>query len=440
MAKSEALLKKFLAENDIVIVDKSHASKNRLAKTLIGFGANKDKIHLATEFEQAKAIVKQTNSNLVIADYYIENGSGFDLFKEIRETGEAKNKVFILITSNLSQGAVARAAEEDVDSFILKPYTVSILQENLAETIDNRLNPSDYMTKINEGKRMLEEGKYEEAQNILLSAQELNEKPSLAHYYKGALHSAQDQDDEAIADYNKGVEINNIHFKCKNGLYETYMKQNRHNEAYLVMKDIIKYFPSNHERLSNAIRLAIVTKNLEDIEFFYEVFANSEEKEPRVINHICAGMFVVARHYLLQSQEEKAMILFRKIGNSFGNFHKFITSIIETLCDFQIFSEAKLYLEKYPSEVHTEPFYELANFLVEAHGKENQTFCDEAEEMVKRGHTSYVLLKMIIKAFYKGGNPDRAKIYMEQAKQLYPEKLEELDSMNPETESSEAAA
>jgi response regulator of citrate/malate metabolism len=89
-------------------------------------------IHTAGSLGEAETIVKEKNIGIVLSDYFIAGGSGFDLFKIIREKlPKNKELCLILVTANISQTAVAKAAEEDVDSFIIKPYTIQSIQESL---------------------------------------------------------------------------------------------------------------------------------------------------------------------------------------------------------------------------------------------------------------------------------------------------------------------
>src|SRR5690606_9220694 len=108
-------------------------------------------------------------------------GSGFDLFKFIRDKYPLrKDLCLILVTSNITQAAVAKAAEEDVDSFIIKPYTIQGIKENLVATIINKIAPSPYVIKVEEGKELLKNKNYTDAIDVLKEALKLHPKPSLA--------------------------------------------------------------------------------------------------------------------------------------------------------------------------------------------------------------------------------------------------------------------
>jgi CheY-like chemotaxis protein len=428
--KKKEIFKNFMIESDILIVDKSSASKNRLGKALVDFGANLEKVHQATSYQEARELYESKKPKLVICDYYIVGGSGFDLFKDIKkEFKDHKDIVFILITSNLSQAAVAKAAEEDVDSFILKPYTVNILGENLMETIVDKQYPNEYVSKIEEGKEALEAGDHEKAMSIFKDALVMNDKPSLAHYYNGYSNAQTNQNDVAVSEYNQGLEHNHIHFKCLNGLYELHMGQKNVTEAYSIAKNLVKYFPANNQRLAQTIRLAIATKNYDDLNFLYDVFVASEEKNPQLVNYICAGMYVVGKHFIMEDSKFQGIEMFKKVGVTFGNHFKFLKAIIETLVEYDMEEHAIEFLHRFPEEMKEDDFYIVCDFLINSTTMDREQFIDKAHDMISEGKKSFVIYKQLIKALFNNGSESRAISYINEAKKEWPEKSGDLKEL-----------
>src|SRR3990167_2071696 len=129
---------------------------------------------------------KKKTPGLILSDFAIGGGSGFDLFKKVHQAFPKDKKMCcILITSNISQSAVAKAAEEDVDSFIIKPYTVQSLEQNLINTVVTKLYPSKYIETIDKGKELMLQSKFEESLALFDEAIKLHSKPALALFYHG---------------------------------------------------------------------------------------------------------------------------------------------------------------------------------------------------------------------------------------------------------------
>ncbi len=61
--------KEFLENNQILIVDKSSASRRRLTKTLIDLGGKRNQVHSVAHYSEAIEIVQTKKPGLVLSDY-----------------------------------------------------------------------------------------------------------------------------------------------------------------------------------------------------------------------------------------------------------------------------------------------------------------------------------------------------------------------------------
>ncbi len=361
----KAVFKEFLDANEILIVDKSPGSRNRLLKTMSDLGAKRHMIHTTGNIYEAEQLIATKKIGIVLSDYAVIGGSGFDLFKMIREKEPTrKDLCLILVTSNISQSAVAKAAEEDVDSFIIKPYTIQSIQENLIATVAAKVKPSEYVLKIEEGKALMAAGKLEESLPVFKAACNLHTKPALALFYIGQVEYLLRDLGSAETSYSTGLGHINIHYKCLVGLYDMFLKEKKLVEAYSVVKKIAKYFPANPERLAQIIRLAIQTKNYEDMEMYYEIFKTLEERAQQVTNYIGAGMFVAGKHSLLNADHDRALRYFDNIAVSCSEHTKFIRAIILALVDHKLVSSAEKFLGRFTPSAKLEADFLISEYIV----------------------------------------------------------------------------
>lgn len=422
LEKKKELFKAFLSNNQVLIVDKSSASRRRLTKTLVDLGAKRIQVHSVAHYSEAVAIVTEHKPQLVLSDYAINGGSGFDLFSEYRNVHkEEKKSALILITSNISQSAVAKAAEEDVDSFIIKPYTVKSLEKNLIDAVINKLYPSKYIQKIEEGKESMFAGNYDEAIEIFEKAISLNSLPSLAHFYHGQCKYFKHLKEDAEKDYGKGLEINKIHYKCQIGLYEMFKNDNRHKEAYDVVKNIAKYFPANPDRLKEVIRLCITTANYQDMDSYYDIFVNLDERTEEIINYICSGLYIYGKVSLLQYNKDKSREVFEKIGISCGGMPKFLKSMIFLLVEFDIFSDAKKLMSRFTLEDSHSADYAICNYLAYLDEMNNTEKISEGLDLFNKGFKDPLAAKYLIKALRDEGSDKKAQKYQDEAEFLWPD-------------------
>lgn len=404
MDKKE-VFKKFMEVSEILVVDKNPGSRSRLLKIVTDLGAKRHLIHTAGSLIEASDILDSKKITLVLSDYIIAGGSGFDLFKMIREQQPNNKKLcLVLVTSNISQTAVAKAAEEDVDSFIIKPYTLQSIHENLISTIMAKIQPSEYVQKIDAAKKHIKAGELNEAETLLKTAMGLNPKPALALFYLGQVEYMRQFVDKAQGSYQEGLSFNTIHFKCLVGLYELFMKDNKFTEAYQIVKKISKYFPANPDRLTQIVRLAIRTENYRDMQFYYEVFTSLDERPSILTNYIGAGLFISGKYLLNNGDTEAAVQYFDNIAVSCSEYTKFLRAIITFLSERDMAKDAENYLSRFPISAKNEDDYIISDFLLSAKmGYEPSKVVKLGLDVYNRKIRDVEVMKALIKAMEMNG-------------------------------------
>lgn len=429
--KKKELFKEFLASGSILIVDKSSASRRRLVKTIVDMGAKRNQVHSVAHFAEAIDVINTHKPKLVLSDFELNGGSGFDLFKLYRETyPDNKLAVLILVTSNISQSAVAKAAEEDVDSFVIKPYTVQGLEKSLIGTVIGKLYPSEYVKTIELGKEALFAAKYEDALDLFDKARGLNKKPSLALFYHGQTKYMMKALKEAEGSYKDGLEINSIHFKCQIGLYELFIKDKKYTEAYSVVKNIAKYFPANPDRLKEVIRLAMITKNYEDMDMYYDIFISLDERPEEVIRYISSGMYIYGKVKFLNGMPEAGKVIFEKIGISCAGLATYITAMIKLLVDYSYFDDAQRLVSRYSSKPEDTDHYKIGNFIAYSNTIEVTARISEGLELWNNGIKDPAAVKILISSLKENGSAKKAEQYLEEALHLWPNLYSNVDSEN----------
>jgi CheY-like chemotaxis protein len=421
------VLKQYLETNEVLIVDKNPSSRNRLLKTMCELGSKRHMVHSISGFPEAQEIIATKKIGIVLSDYFIVGGSGFDLFKMIREKNvNIKDLCLILVTSNISQTAVAKAAEEDVDSFIIKPYTIQSIQENLISTVLQKIKPSDYIQNVEMGKNFMKEGKYQEALATLNGALNMHPKPALALFYIGQTEYLKNLLEEASGSYNEGLSFNNIHYKCLIGLYEIFMRDEKFNEAYQVMKKIVKYFPANPDRLAQIVRLAIRTSSFADMQMFYDVYLALEERTQVLTNYIGAGMYIAGKHHLIENTPEIAIQYFDNIVVSCTEYTKFIRAIISVLVEYNMGSQAEKYFSRFRSEDKGSEDYLVSEFLLASkNSDDNGLVLKMGLDLYNRKIRDYACMQAMLTAMKKGGyKEDRMAPYKLEMDELFPVKTD----------------
>ncbi|MCC7442314.1 MAG: response regulator [Bdellovibrionales bacterium] len=342
----------FIEGKKVLIADPGAAARAGLAKALNELGVKMHQIQLAKSYDEASRLIHEHKPHLVLAEFELGKSSGLNLLQEQRsQHADAVKSLFVLVTSNTSQSAVAQAAEEDVDTFVLKPYTLEVLRSAILSAAVAKLQPSEYSRAIEEGKRLLFDGKPKEAMELFEKARKLDSKPALAFFYHGQAQLMQKSLDGAEGDYQQGLNHNKIHYKCMVGLYELLMEKRSFVEAYDVVKRISRYFPANPKRMTQVLRLAVMTKSYEDVERYYQVFTGLDRRDEELIKYICAALVVCGKHYLQTGFQSRALSLFEKAATTGIGRANLLREVIGALLAYELKKEAGEFLAKFPPEI-----------------------------------------------------------------------------------------
>ncbi|MDR3606370.1 MAG: response regulator [Oligoflexia bacterium] len=424
------LASEYLGASAILIVDSNSSSRVSLMNTLIQLGAKRHQMFPVGTMEEAHAEIKRTKPKAIFCDFMIGKESGLDLIQEYRQeyrqaqpqgsAPAADDRIFVLVTSNGSQSAVARAAEEDVDTFIIKPYTLNTFRKSLNDAIKAKLEPSEYMVRIQKGKEDLAAGSIDQALEKFAEAKKLDSKPSLACFYLGQSEAIKAMLDDAREDYREGLSHNKIHYKCLVGLFEIFIKQNKHEEAYSVIKRLAQYFPANPKRLATVLRLAIVTNNYDDIEGYYRIFTQLDQRTDELIRYICSALAVTGKYYLSTGVRSRAIELFDKVAVSCAGRIQFMRYAVETMVQYECGKEASGFLKKFPPETRGKPDYLIAELLVDGLTKPSGVVIQKARDLIKNGIEQPVIYRTLIRHSAMSGLIDSAENLAQAAIKKWP--------------------
>jgi CheY-like chemotaxis protein len=418
---------KFLNENRILIADTSSASRVRIANTLSELGVRTANLSLCGNADEAIAKIKELKPKLVLCDYALGSMSGLDLLQYQRSEQGNEDSVFILITGTTTQSAVARAAEEDVDSFILKPYTLESLRMSLVNAVIAKIFPTEYLKAIKEGKELLVTKKIDQAIIVLERAATLDPSPTLAHFYMGQAQKMKNALEGAEDSYKEGLGLNKIHYKCLIGMFDLLMEEKRTSEAYDVVKRVAQYFPANPKRLASVLRLAIMTEHFEDMEGYYRIFTQIEQRSEEVVNYMCSALIVCGKHYLIHKHRTRAFEVFEKAAVSCGSQYRFLKYIIIALVEHGQPEEAVPYFKRYASSDRTSVTFRTLDFFV-SNKKENlSATLSKGHALLKEGVKDALVYKVMIECCGKAGLNDAAHNLAAIAVREFPAKKGDFD-------------
>jgi DNA-binding response OmpR family regulator len=415
------LFKEFLDGGTIFIVDENPASSRRLTDVLTRMGARSTDIHRFDLLEDAENKLSEIMPRLVICDYQVGPFSGLDFFQTVREKDpDSYKSAFVIVTSNLDQAAVARAAEEDVDAYIIKPYNMEGIKKTLLTTFEKKVHPSKYMECIAQAKNLLEKNDFAEVLKVLQQALTLSPKPTLAYSYLGLLKAKVYDNLEAKDNYKKGLTFNKIHFKCQKGLYESCILEENWVQAYQVLQTLTKYFPPNGDRLSDAIKLAVMTQNFEDIAEYYKSFKNLPKRTEKSITYVCAGLYVLAKYHFIKGELELGVKAFEKLAVTSSGKPKFIKAIMQSLINEKLYDHLPNFFKKLDTTAVEPDELELIKFYSVFKTSDDGDILKKGNELIQKKVEDYWLYRLTIQSMINAGFKKQAIEFTEIAKKKWP--------------------
>lgn len=436
MSDNKEKFKQYIQGKKVLIVDEAIAIRASVARTIIALGADSQNVHLSSEYDQAVQLMAEQKPDVVICEYDLGPRCGLDLLQEQRRAHpESRKSVFILVTHDSSQTAVARAAEEDIDNYVLKPYTPDSLSEAIIRAAMAKEWPSPYYLKIEEGKSVLFAGNPGGSMPIFEQAMKLDPKPTLACFYHGQAHLLQQALDDAKARYDEGLTFNNIHYKCITGLFDVLMKKQQYDEAYKVVNKISRYFPANPKRLTTVLHLAVLTKNYEDIERYYQTFTKIDVRSEELMRYVCAALVTCGKAYLGNRVVPRAIELFEKASLYSAERPHILREIMVALRAAGFKKESASFLKVFAAKMQTRPEYLAMKYLIDDDNATSIAASISAgEDLIHCGVLDPELYLVLIARYVQNKEPEKAEQLAKIAIELFPEKKEELSkaSLPPE--------
>jgi tetratricopeptide (TPR) repeat protein len=399
-----------------------------LQRALTELGASKDQIKLYSSFANAQTGITASCPDILLTEFDLEGGAcGLDLLVSQRKANhQSKKSLFMLVTGNTSQAAVARAAEEDVDGYIIKPYSLDGLRISLMKYAVEKMTPDGYSMLIDKGKEKFDAGQMDEAFKIFAEAKMHDPKPALACFYQGLIEESRKTPNHAESNYQAGLDHNRIHYKCLVALFDLLLSQNRNKEAYDVVRRIARYFPANPERMSAVLRLAVINEAYSDIEAYYQLFKRLDHRNETLVRHICAALIVCGRYYLKKKTNSRALELFDRAKTASPRNPRVLKEIISSLLQYNLLKEANQCLSAFPADFRGTPEYAALHYAVTEREAPADISIEFGLDLIARGNCDYLVYSTLIRRSFQAGRNEDAEELLAEALSSWPEKAEEL--------------
>ena len=312
-----------------LIVDGSPSYAQTVACCLKDLGLAHDKIFITRKYDGALDLLKSKKPQLLITEFSIDGKYGLQLINQ--HTSHSPSNISVIMTHNNSSTSIAEAAEELVDDYIVKPFQSGNLQERLRSLINRKLNPTDYIKSIRDGKQMLLEGRFDDAEENFQTATRLENRPTLAYYYLGYTNFMDNKFNVAAGEFAKGLSIQPLHYKCLTGKFDTLFEQHSYEDAHSIASTIIENYPIGPKRLGQLFISAVFSGKLDVVPEYYKLFTQLDHKPNELRRVFSAALFTAGRSQINRNDLSKAIECFELGIQVVGPDIEYLTKIVKVL-------------------------------------------------------------------------------------------------------------
>lgn len=426
MSEKPGLLKAFVKDEIVLIVEPSQAFSTIYQSILQNMGVHPSQVVIVRKFAEALRLVEEKKPRLLITEYEIEKSFGLELIELQEKQYEQSARISLITTKNSSDSAVAEAAEGQVDGFLLKPFPMDAFQKKISEILNQKLNPSPYVVKIAVGKNFYYSREFAQAVVEFLGAKPLHEKPSMACFHAGLTYQAMGDLKLALAEYKEGRKYQPLHYKCLLAEFEGLMTLANYPEAYTLTEIIRKNYPITSKRLGQMFVASVFTSHFEELPYLYELFTNLDQRSADLINLSSAALLTAGKFMIKQNNLKKSMEYF-EIGLLIaGRNLTFLEKIIAEYIKINAPVEANSFLAKLKTFDQGSASHQRMTLQVDYLTLPKEVWAERARKSILDGQGDLEIFQKAIQVFASLGKEVQAESIIAKAVQTQPALRESL--------------
>lgn len=426
MADKSTAISEFLGDSFCLIVEPSQGFSASIQTCLTELGISATQVITARKFTDAKKIISEKKPRVIVAEYDLGTDLGLALMELQSEHYDDNARISIIVTKNSSDSAVAEAAEEQIDAFILKPFSVDTFRQKLSDVFRRKMNPSEYMQKIRDGKGLIYLKQFDQAVTEFLTAKTMDPKPTLACYYAGQSYQAAGKRALALAEFKEGRKYQPLHYKCLIGEFENLMEERQYAPAYELVTLIKANYPITSHRLGQIFIAAVFTYHFDDLPNYYQLFLKIEQRSPRLVQLTAMALLTAGRYWIQKQDFKKALECYDMGITASAKDIAYVEKIVNDFIAAKAYDEAQLALQKCsPSDVGTLAHTRIS-FRIDQYVLNPEQVIDRGRKLINSGDAEPSVFTTVIRLLAERDRISMAESVINTALQKTPSLRQEL--------------
>jgi tetratricopeptide (TPR) repeat protein len=303
----DAKIQGWIKDKRALICSENGTDRTSWKKLCIDIGIPTHMVTTAENFDAALDELK-SKPEILFCAHQFKTGSGLDIIEEhAKLLPNRANALFFLFSEKNSMAIASAAVEAGVDSFLIKPFNIQALQDNVVKAFADKANLTDFQKDMFHVDELILGEKFDEAREIIQKRKV--EKPMNADplFFEGEINREEDNIEEAIESYDTAFGLDAKHFKTLRSGFNLDLKEKRYQKAYDKLASLLDHFPINPNRIPDYIRISIATNNFDNVvDFCEKILDLNEDLGSDLETPISAGLVISAKYLRESGELEKA--------------------------------------------------------------------------------------------------------------------------------------
>jgi DNA-binding NarL/FixJ family response regulator len=414
-------IRDFMRNEVCLIVEPSQTFSASIQHCLNDLNLSLEQVITARRFEDAKRIIHERKPKVVITEYEVESKFGLSLLELQGLYHNELERISIIVTRNTSDSTVAEAAEEEIDAYILKPFSPDTFRQKFLEILEKKVTPSEYARKIHRGKMLFAAQDLEGALGEFLTSKRLDRKPTLACFYAGQTFQFQGEFLKALAEFREGRTYQPLHYKCLMAEFDELVLREDYKEAYRLIPLIKANYPVTAQRLGQMFIAAVFTQHFYEMSDYFQLFLKLEARTPQLTQLASLALLTTGRYFLSKKDLAQACECFEMGALATAREMGYLEKVIHELLVFGAVKEAEGFFGKIqPHEIGT-PEYARLSFKVDRFLLNQEQVIAKGRKIVSAGQATPEIYEVLVKILATAGKEPMAESIISKAMESHPE-------------------
>ncbi len=291
----------------ILIVDDMKSMRLTIRKMLQNLKIGKN-LRFAENGKEGLEILNNSNCDIAIIDWNMPVMNGVEMLERIRKDSAIRDIPVIMVTAESQRDIVSEVAETEIDAYLLKPLTLSALDEKIKAVVNKANNPEPVTIHRLKARELEEKEDFNGAIEEIKAALTYNPSASRLLRQMGILHFKIKKPAIAVRCLLKAASVNKQDVISRVHLADYYIKKNQLEKAGPYFLEILTLSTKYNDRaLDYAEKLLIRGSRDLALNLFSKIIVRSKKQNSvrEEVIDICLNRNELAYPLLLLKQNIK---------------------------------------------------------------------------------------------------------------------------------------